>query len=169
MKKVQSYLIASLLLVTLNYRLSAQSPAPENDIVKLIRDMKDDKCSFLEVSQEMFELLASDERAQDRIKEYFSKMRHLLYLQCYASRDKNTQPDLAKDFERMATDNHFKLLMRSESGPHKSLFYKRKNGDLNEYLLATKTRIQYISTSMDIKSIQEMTQIIEVTGEAGGL
>ncbi len=169
MKKVQSYLIASLLLVTLNYQLTAQSPAPDNNIVKVIRDMKDDNCGFLEVSKEMFELLASDERAQDRIKEYFSQMNHLLFLECHPTREKHPELDVAKNFETMAADNHFKLLMRSENGPHKKLFYKRKKGDFNEYLLATKTRIQYISTSMDIKSIREMTQIIEVTGEAGGL
>lgn len=169
MKKIQIYLIAGFMLLTLSHTVSAQSTAPEADVVKLIRDMKFETCSFLEVSKEMFELMSSDERAEGRIKEYFTQMNHLIFLQCHPARGKNENPDLAKDFETIAKDNHFKLLMRSESGPHKNLFYKRKSGDFNEYLLATKTRIQYISTSLDITSIREMTQIIEVTGEAGGL
>lgn len=169
MKTIRTYLIASLVILTFSSQMAAQSQAPQGDIVKVIRDLKAENCSFLEVSKEMFELMASDEKMEARMKEYFTQMNHLIYLQCHPTRDKNEQLDVAANFEKMAEDNSFKLLMRSESGPHKNLFYKRSAGDINEYLLATQSRIQYISTTMDITSIREMTQIIEIAGQAGGI
>jgi hypothetical protein len=169
MNTIRTYLIASLVILTFSTQMAAQSQAPKGDIVKVIRDLKAENCSFLEVSKEMFELMASDEKMDVRIKEYFTKMNHLIYLQCHPTRDKNEALDVAANFEKMAEDNNFKLLMRSESGQHKNLFYKRDSGDINEYLLATQSHIQYISTTMDITSIREMTQIIEIAGQAGGL
>lgn len=169
MKTIRTYLIASLLIFTLSHQMVAQTTAPEVSIAKIIRDLKDENCSFLEVSKEMFELMSSDEKMETSVKEYFTQMNHLIFLQCHGTRDKKEQLDVASNFESIAEDNHFKLLMRSESGPHKNLFYKRSTGEVNEYLLATQSRIQYISTTLDITSIREMTQIIEVAGEAGGM
>lgn len=169
MKTTKTYLIALIILFTAFNQAVAQTPAPSVDIAKVIRDLKNDGCSFLEVSKEMFELLASDERAEGKVKEYFTQLNHLLYLQCHGSKDGSETLDVAGNFESIASDKGFKLLMRSESGHNKNLFFKRTQGEVNEYLLATRTRIQYISTSMDITSIREMTQIIEVAGEAGGM
>lgn len=169
MKTTKTYLIASLLMLAFLNPALSQSTAPSNDTAELIRSLKTEKCSFLEVSKEMFELLASDERAEGKVKEYFTQLNHLIYLHCPNSKNENEGQDLSRSFESVAEKNHFKLLMRSESAGNKNLFFKRTEGEVNEYLLATTTRIQYVATTLDITSIREMTQIMEVTGEAGGL
>jgi len=168
MKHLKPLFIACFALILVAHQGLAQNKAPNADIVNAIRDMKTEDCRFLEVSQEMFRLMSNAERAEGKIKEYFNKINHLVFLQCHPGRDKKIR-DLANEFEKIAQDNHFRLLMRSEARHMTNLFFKREDGDVNEYLLATQDRLQFISTTLDITSIREMTQIISIAGDAGGI
>ena len=77
--------------------------------------------------------------------------------------------NIAEKFREEANLNNFKLLMRSETSLSTNLFYRRKNGDNNEYILVTEIGIQYISTKLNIISIRELKDIIDMAGSAGDL
>lgn len=169
MKHLKIYLIACFTIALVHNQALAQSNSSDSAIAKTIRDMRNESCNFLEVSQEMFRLMSKDERVEGKIKEYFSQLNHLLFLQCQPTKEAKDKLDVAAAFEKSEEAATFKLLMRSETGNNKNLFFKRESGEINEYILATRDRLQYISTTLDITSIREMMQILSIAGEAGGL
>lgn len=183
-KSRQTFIALLLMLFVIN-GLDAQRPrfssssksgqnSKETNVLALIKSFEKEGCSVLEVSEEMFDILAQDERASAEMKESLSQIDHLIYLNCFkaaSGRDPKKKDgfDLAGDFQEEAGDYDFKLLMRSETTVTRSHFYKRTKGEVNEYLLVTKTTIQYIATEMNIMSIRDLKDIIEMAGEAGDL
>ena len=175
--------LLALMILTLCFNgLEAQNPrfksngksGEDTNVLALIKSYEKEGCSVLEVSEEMFDILSQDERASAEMKESLSQIDHLIYLNCFTAasgRDTKNRDgyDLAGDFQKEAADYDFKLLMRSETTITRSHFYKRTKGETNEYLLITKTTIQYIATEMNIMSIRELKDIIEMAGDAGGL
>lgn len=160
-----------LLLLTTNNLNAWQSPAPNESILSLIRSFEVEGCSILEVSKEMFEILAADDRSNKDLKETISKIDHLIYLNCFTAlsgKEKKIE-SIADKFVDKADLNNFKLLMRSQDSFSTNLFYRRQNGQLNEYLLVTDFSIQYISTSLNIMSIKDLKDIIDMAGDAGDL
>ena len=173
MKAIKTTIIL-LLACTLHLSslsLSAQSPAPDTDALSLIKTFEMEGCGVLEVSKEMFEILSKDDRASEEVKETLSQLDHLVYLNCFAasSGKKRDSFDLTEEFKDKSEDYHFKLLMRSEDSLTSSHFYKRNKGTINEYLLVTKTTIQYVATELNIMSIRDLKDILNITGDAGGL
>ena len=161
------FLSVLALLLFWSPNVQAQSPAPDTDVLSLIQGFEVEGCEFLEVSKEMFQLIASDERADEQMRQNFTQLNHLIYLNCFGVKMEKT--NLASRFREKALQNNFKLLMRSESSMSTNHFYRRFAGEVNEYLLATETSIQYISTTLDITSIREMNDLFELAGDAGGL
>jgi len=174
--QTKRFFTAFVMVLAMAYQpMLAQSTAPEAepDAISIISDFEQEGCSILEVSKEMFGILAQDERAAEEVKEALSQINHLVYLDCFdlshQDRAKSEEFDLTKEFREKATDFGFRLLMRSQSSQTSSLFYKREKGDDNEYLLVTKGTIQYISTPLTIMSIRALKDIMEMAGDAGDL
>ena len=176
--------IALLLLVFMVNGLEAQRARFKSDgkatgekgdkLLSVINSFEKEGCSVLEVSKEMFEILAQDERASEEGREILKQIDHLIYLNCIGARNRKDKDsmnmNLTEEFKDAAGDNDFTLLMRSQSTVANSLFYKRTQGDINEYILVTNTTIQYISTKLSIMSIRDLREIVqELASTAGGL
>lgn len=169
--KTTSILLLACIFNLSSQSLKAQSPAADADALSLIKTFEIEGCGVLEVSKEMFEILSKDDRASEEVKETFSQIDHLVFLNCFAAYTGKEREnfDLTKEFKDKAEGYHFKLLMRSEDSLTSSHFYRRNKGAANEYLLVTKTTIQYVATELNIMSIRDLKDILNITGDAGGL
>ena len=172
-QRLFSPLLLALAMYFSGLSVQAQSPAPkaDQDILRLISSFEKTGCSVLEVSDEMFKILAKDERSTEDIKETLSQIDHLIFLNCFGMVKGEKQADfnLTRAFKAKAGDYGFKLLMRSDDSLTSNYFYKRENSDNNEYLLVTKITIQYISTKLNIISIRDLKDIMDLAGDAGDL
>ena len=145
--------------------LNTQKHNDKYPIVKDIQKFMNEDCSFFEVTEDMFELLAQNVENDPEMKKNLAEMKHLAHLNCLAL--SATDQTLIEKFENEAKLVDFKLLMRTHATNEKSVFYKKTNGDVNEYLLVKHNGIHYLATTLDITSIRQLTDLIYKTGRLG--
>ena len=83
-------------------------------------------CDFYEVTEEMFKLIAEDERYQnaEQIK-FIKKIRYLIFVECQHSN--SSFYDDISSFNKSG----FTVLMRSKTSDERFTFYRKKNGEMN--------------------------------------
>ena len=122
--------------------------------------------SYFEVSKEMFQILSESKGASPEYKEYISKLSKLKMIKPIHSKEKE-QFDLYENFIVKANLKDFSKLMTSIQPNRKITFYKKKGKKSdNEFLLISSETIIYVTGTLDMKSISEFEQIMEIAGSA---
>ena len=156
---MKNLMIAALLLSSLTVA-KAQNINPE--LVDSIHKMLND-CSYYEVTEDMFQAVAEDERLQhgEYIK-YLEKIRFLIFVECPMDRQ-----GFFDEFVSKADLRGFKVMMRSKSAREQFTFYRQTKNDLNAYLLVHNRGVSYIVTTLKISTLKELSQIVQVAGSIG--
>ena len=156
---MMKHLMVLLLLCTT--LLPAFSQSKNKELIKHIRRNLTD-CDYFEVTDEMFKLIAEDERFQgaEQIK-YIKQIEYLIFVECQDSR--------TNFFSNVSNFNYsdFKVLMRSRSSDERFTFYRKKNGDMFEYLLIHDGGLSYLITSLSISTLDELSGIMNMAGSIG--
>ena len=150
-----------ILLLLCGTLAPALSQSKNKELVKHIRRNLSE-CDYYEVTDEMFKLIAEDERFQsaEQIK-YIKQIEYLIYVECPDSR--------TNFFGNISNFNYsdFKVLIRSRSSDEKFTFYRKKNGDMFEYLLIHDGGLSYLITSLSISTLDELSGIMNMAGSLG--
>lgn len=153
-------LFVILLILCPLYNTVAQSHNVE--LVAQIHDIAKD-CSYFEVTEEMFKMLAEDERLkQEEMLKYVEKISFLIFVDC-----PEDQVNFYDDFIAKGNLKNFKVLMRSKSVSEKFTFFRKNKNGTYEYLLLHNGGLSYIITTLKISTIQELSGIMNMVGELG--
>jgi hypothetical protein len=133
-----------------------------DDAFKLLKTQKG--VSYFDVSKEMFQMLSESKNANPEFKEYVKKLTGMKMVRV-SSRDK-IKIDIYSVFIDMTNLKGFSRLMTSENPTKKISFYQKKSKNENEYLLVQTNTIIYVTGTIDLKSIGEFEQIMEIAGSA---
>lgn len=127
-----------------------------------IRKYADDSREYLEVGEEMFSLIAKDERVEPQIREIMGKLKMIFFL----------VPSSTTFFDQFINANEmqgFSILMKGKSGSERYTFYKKESRNYKEYLLIHQEGLIYVQGDIDIKTLAEMRGMLELAGELGGM
>ena len=153
-------LIFTTILILSFFVGKAQNTNPA--LVGRIHEMLKD-CSYFEVTEDMFNTLAEDERYQhEEEMAYLKKIKFLIFVECPPDRKM-----FHDDFISNAELKGFKIMMRSKSAHEQFTFYRKSVNDLKEYLLLHDRGLSYIVTSLNISTINELSGIMNMAGGLG--
>lgn len=143
-------------LFALLHTAQAQTKSLIDQIHKVSAD-----CNYYEVTQEMFDAISEDPRfeAQPKIKE----IKFLIFMEC--------PRDRTGFFEKFIADadlKDFKVMMRRQSNGEHFTFYRKKTGDMYDYLLVHDHGVTYMATTLNISNIQELQSYIQLAGALSG-
>ena len=134
-----------------------------DDVLNLLKGQEN--VAYFDVSKEMFQMLSESRNASSEFKEYVSKLTSLKMVKLTIHQSKS-KVHIYKTFMQMVNLKDFSRLMTSESSAKRVSFYQKKNQKVNEYLLVQSNAVIYITGTIDLKSIGEFNQILEVAGGA---
>jgi len=122
--------------------------------------------AYFEVTSEMFQMLSQSPEVSPEFKDYISKLSKLRMVQTRSNLD--TQKfKLYEAFLLNANLKEFSSLMISEEPNNKFRFYKRKNTKSeNEFLLVSSESVILIVGKLDMRSLSEFEQVMEIAGNA---
>lgn len=154
-----------LILLTISLFTSAQNGSKTID--ETIENLsKLEGISYFEVSKEMFAMLSESENMEPELKSYMSKLHQLKMIQGSGT---NKRQIGQAAFQKFSTEVNLKdysrLMTRKETNSSLS-FYKKESKNENEFLLLSTEMIIYITGTLDLKSIGEFEQVMEIAGSA---
>lgn len=122
--------------------------------------------NYFEVSQEMFRMLSERENINPQFNAYISKLNQLKVLQGHKEDRRQIGEAMYKEFfARVSLKDYTKLMSKKEENSSLA-FYKKENKNENEFLLISSEMIIYITGTLDLKSIGEFQQVMEIAGSA---
>jgi len=123
--------------------------------------------SYFEVTKDMFSMLSESNGIHQELKDYMSKLHQLKMIQATSGehRDEIRQASYTKFMENVNLKGYSRLMTRKERNSILS-FYKKENKNENEFLLVSSDMIIYITGTLDMKSIGEFQQVMEIAGSA---
>ncbi len=158
--KTKILILTFLLISGISY---AQTTGKQSidDVFELLKMQKG--ISYFDVSKEMFQMLSESKNASPEFKEYVKKLSGMKMVR---KSNRETKIDMYNVFMANTNLKEFSRLMTSESPTKKISFYQKKSKNENEYLLVQNSAIIYITGTIDLKSIGEFEQIMEIAGSA---
>lgn len=152
-------LVAVVLLMPCTLRAQATDPGLVNSIHKVLKN-----CAFHEITEEMFNTVAEDERYQ-HVPEMANirKIRYLIFVECPQDRQ-----GFYDEFLAVANVKDFSVMIRSKSTNEQFTFFRKKRGDMYEYLLLHDEGLSYIVTSLKISTLNELSAVMEMAGSISG-
>jgi len=122
--------------------------------------------SYFEVTKDMFSMLAQSNNIDPQLKDYMGKLHQLKMIQGRGENQREIkQAAYTKFMETVNLKGYSRLMTRKE--PNSTLsFYKKESKEENEFLLVSTDMIIYISGTLDMKSIGEFQQVMEIAGSA---
>ena len=125
-----------------------------------------DYTSYFEVTREMFKMLSESNEASTEFKEYIGKLHTLKLVQATGESRQAHGIQLYQAFLEKTDLNDYSRLMTKKEGDSNLSFYKKTSKSENEFLLVSTDMIIYITGTIDLKSIGEFEQIMEIAGSA---
>lgn len=122
--------------------------------------------NYFEVSQEMFKMLSEQENINPQFKEYISNLHQLKMIQGSGANHRQIGKAMYKEFSARVNLKDYTRLMSRKEGNSSLAFYKKENKNENEFLLVSSEMIIYITGTLDLKSIGEFQQVMEIAGSA---
>ena len=119
-----------------------------------------DYVSYFEVTREMFQMLSEVKEANPEYKDYVSKLATLKMVQ---SQDQSLY---AQFMVNTNLKSWSRLITKKEPDSRLSFYKREKEGFVNEFLLVSDEMIIIITGNINLKSIGEFEQIMEVAGSA---
>ena len=127
---------------------------------------KNENSAYFEVTREMFKMLSESKEASPEFKEYISKLHKLKLIQASGENRQNLSKEFYNDFLLQTNLKGYSRLMTKKEGNGQLSFYKREWKNENEFLLVSTDMIIYVTGTIDLKSIGEFEQIMELAGSA---
>ena len=128
-----------------------------------------DYTSYFEVTNEMFKMLSESKDASPEFKEYISKLHTLSLIQPNGDNRKEHGIGLFNSFLAQTNLKDYSRLMTKKENGSSLSFYKKEGKSENEFLLLSTEMIIYITGTLDMKSISEFEQVMELAGNALGM
>jgi cell shape-determining protein MreC len=122
--------------------------------------------SYFEVTKDMFKMLADSKNTSPEYKEYISKLSGLKMARTVGENRNETGKGLYQLFNSNANLKDYSRLMTKSEPRGKLSFYKKENKSENEFLLVSTDMIIYVTGTIDLKSIGEFEQVMEIAGSA---
>lgn len=122
--------------------------------------------SYFEVTKQMFQMLSEAKGISPEYKEYISKLHQLKMIQPADTISGHGQVICSKFFAEANLEGYALLMKKKEANLSQLSFYKKTNKEYNEFLLVSTEMIIYISGTINLKSIREFEQVMEVAGSA---
>lgn len=127
---------------------------------------KNENSAYFEVTREMFKMLSESKEASPEFKVYISQLHKLKLLQASGKDQQDLRNEFYKAFLQQTNLKGYSRLMTKKEGNGQLSFYKREWKNENEYLLVSTDMIIYVTGTIDLKSIGEFEQIMELAGSA---
>lgn len=125
-----------------------------------------DNVTFLEVSDEMFCMLAEADHTPPELRAYYKQLDSLKMLELRGQQGDPVQ-SLYQKFLADTDLEGFSRLMVAESAGDNMSFLKNKSGsNKNEFLLVSDNAVIYVAGEIDLKSIQEFQRVLAIAGTA---
>ena len=139
----------------------------QKSIDEALNSMRDlDYTYYFEVSNEMFKMMSEAEGVDAQYKAYLSKLSSLKMVRAKNTTDK--EKELYGIFMAEVNLKDYSMLMTSTEPNRKISFYKRTKNAVNQFLLVSNTNIIYITGTIDIKSLQEFENVMNIAGRTVG-
>ena len=139
----------------------------QKSIDEALNSMRDlDYTYYFEVSNEMFKMMSEAEGVDAQYKAYLSKLSSLKMVRAKNTTDK--EKELYGIFMANVNLKDYSMLMTSTEPNRKISFYKRTKNAVNQFLLVSNTNIIYITGTIDIKSLQEFENVMNIAGRTVG-
>lgn len=122
-----------------------------------------EEISYFEVTQEMFKMLSESKQTSAEFKEYVSKLHKLKIIQ---SPNSELRKEFYNVFLQQTNLKEYSRLMTKKEGDGQLSFYKKEGKNENEFLLISTDMVIYVTGTIDLKSIGEFEQVMEVAGSA---
>lgn len=129
----------------------------------------DNNVTYFEVTEKMFDSLTKSYSEESEVKKYISKLHSVKMIQATGEKQNEKAKILYSNFIRYTNLDDFTLLMTNNNGNEKMSFFKKESKGENEFLLVSTNMVMYVSGTLDIGSLAELEEIIEMAGEAIGL
>jgi hypothetical protein len=127
---------------------------------------QNENSTYFEVTKEMFKMLSEIREAPPEYKEYISKLHKLKLIQVQGEKNQSSGNDYYNLFLQQANLKDYSRLMTKKEGHSQLSFYKKEGKNENEFLLVSTDMIIYITGTIDLKSISEFEQVMEIAGSA---
>lgn len=127
---------------------------------------QNENSNYFEVTKEMFEMLSESKEASPEFRDYISKLSKLKLIEAGGENHIELRKEFYKTFLQQANLKDYSRLMSKKEGNGQLSFYKKEGKSENEFLLVSTDMIIYITGTIDLKSISEFEQIMEVAGSA---
>jgi hypothetical protein len=122
--------------------------------------------AYFEVTKEMFKMLSEVKEAPPEYKEYISKLHKLKLIQVQEHKNQSLGNEFYNIFLQQTNLKDYSRLMTKKEGNNQLSFYKKEGKNENEFLLVSTDMIIYITGTIDLKSINEFEQVMEIAGSA---
>jgi hypothetical protein len=122
--------------------------------------------SYFEVTSEMFKMLSESKNASPEFKAYVSKLHQLKLVKAGGGKPITVGNNLYEAFMAQTDLRTYDRLMTKKEGKNQLSFYKREINTKNEFLLISTEMIIYITGTIELKSIGEFEQVMEIAGSA---
>ncbi len=160
---MKTKLIVLVLLIISATAFAQNGEKTIDSAFELLKAQKD--ISYFEVTGEMFKMLSETKETTDEFKDYMRQLTGMKMVRNYNRHD-NGAPDIYKLFMQNTNLKGFSRLMTSETSTRKISFYQKKSKAGNEYLLVQSSAVIYITGTIDLKSISEFEQVMNIAGSA---
>lgn len=127
---------------------------------------QNEDASYFEVTQEMFKMLSESKEASPEFKDYIAKLHSLQLVQASGENRQALSREFYKTFLLQTNLKDYSRLMTKKEGNGQLSFYKKEGKTENEFLLLSTDMIIYITGTIDLKSISEFEQVMEIAGSA---
>ncbi len=157
-----------LLILFLSFHFFAFSQDGLKTVDKAFELATAQQVSYFEVTAEMFKMLSESKNIGIEYKEYISKLTGLKMVQAKGENRHEAGWKLYELFMANVNLKDYSRLMIKSEPNGKLSFYKKnvKQGAVNEFLLVSTDMIIYVSGRIDLKSIGEFQQVMEIAGSA---
>lgn len=156
-----------LIFILLTISIFSFSQNAEKTIASTLQSFSRlDYTSYFEVSKDMFEMLSESKEASPEFKEYIAKLHTIKLIQPINENRKEHGIQLHRAFLQQTNLRDYSRLMTKKEPGSSLSFYKKENKSENEFLLVSTEMIIYITGTIDLKSISEFEQVMEIAGSA---
>ncbi len=153
-----------LILFLLSLSLFSVAQNGKLSIDKAMDEIIEPMDSYFEVTKDMFKMLSESDGANPEYVNYIKQLHKLKMIQPGPSNGHGKI--LVNKFLENANLQDYTLLMTRRDNNEMLHFYKKENKNENEFLLLSTDMIIYITGTLDLKSIGELQQVMEIAGSA---
>src|SRR5687768_7411091 len=119
MKKIILLLMFLFATMVVNAQPSKEYPLKKR--IKEYIEANKSNCSFIEVMEDMFQALAEDEKTKPEIRDYISKIKYLVFVECPSPNER-----FFANFTDISKLPEFKVLMQAKEDNEEFAFYKKR-------------------------------------------